>query len=107
MQVAANAIIIDDTFLNPDGSVRQIGLAHKNLTSVYGRVRTRFNKQIRKGGTSLVPRSSGLSGNQKNRINEPHRFIHGMTHAQRERMLQLEINNLIDNNKDDMSLASV
>ena len=42
-----NAGIIDDTYLNPDGSVRQVGLAHKNLNNVYGRVRNKFNKQIR------------------------------------------------------------
>lgn len=46
---AATAGIIDETFLNPDGSVRNIGLAHKNLNHVYGRVRSKFNQQIRSG----------------------------------------------------------
>jgi len=41
---AATAGIIDDTFLNPDGSVRHVGLAHKNLNQIYGRVRTKFNQ---------------------------------------------------------------
>lgn len=35
-----SSALLDDTFLNPDGSVRQVGLAHKNLNSVYGRVRS-------------------------------------------------------------------
>lgn len=36
--------IIDEAYVRPDGQVRQMGLAHKNLNSVYGRVRTKFNK---------------------------------------------------------------
>ena len=49
----ATAGIIDDTFMNPDGSVRNIGLAHKNLNHVYGRVRSKFNQQIRSGSAGF------------------------------------------------------
>lgn len=104
---AANAIIIDDTFLNPDGSVRQVGLAHKNLNSVYGRVRSKFNKQIRQGGASLKALPQGHVYPLKNRFDDPRRIIAGMSNAERERLLQLEINNLIDGSNDDMSLASI
>ena len=45
----ATAGIIDDAFMNPDGSIRNISLTHKNLNHVYGRVRSKFNKQIRSG----------------------------------------------------------
>ena len=52
-QAGITAGIIDDTYLNADGSVRQVGLAKKNLNQVYGKVRNRFNRQIRTEGADL------------------------------------------------------
>ena len=37
----------------PTESVQDHGLARKNLNSIYGRVRTKFNSQIRQGGAAL------------------------------------------------------
>lgn len=71
--------LLDDTYLNPDGSVRQVGLAHKNLNNVYGRVRTKFNKQIRKEGAALMFRPQGSS--YRNRVDEPRRLIAGMNYG--------------------------
>ena len=50
---AATSGIIDSTFMNVDGSVRNVGLAHKNLNHVYGRVRSKFNQQIREGSAGF------------------------------------------------------
>jgi len=78
---AVNAIIIDDTFHNPDGSVRQVGLAHKNLNSVYARVRSKFNKQIRQGDTALKALPNSHIQPLNNRVDEPRRILSGMSHA--------------------------
>ena len=80
-----SSALLDDAYMNPDGSVRQVGLAHKNLNNVYGRVRTKFNKQIRKEGAALKFRPQGSS--YRNRVDEPRRLIAGMSYGQRERML--------------------
>ena len=71
--------LLDDTYLNPDGSVRQVGLAHKNLNNVYGRVRSKFNKQIRADGAALKFRPQGSS--YRNRIDEPRRLIANMSYG--------------------------
>jgi len=64
--------------LNADGSVRNVGLAHKNLNSVYGRVRSKFNEQIRQGSAALKFRPQGSS--YRNRVDEPRRIIAGMSY---------------------------
>lgn len=43
--------LIDNFHLNPD--LPQIDLRHQNLGMIYGRVKQKFNKQIRQGGASL------------------------------------------------------
>ena len=78
MARGASSGIINDKFLNADGSVRHVGLAHKNLNNVYGKVRTKFNQQIRQGGVALKNRPPG--GAVRNNAEGQTRFIAGMTY---------------------------
>ena len=44
---------------------QKIGLAHKNLNQIYGRVRSQFNKKIRQGGASIKFKSKKHRGRQE------------------------------------------